>query len=88
MFRLAELHQLKLEATVLIEDPDKAMAKVVAIHGQMTAIEDRHGLSPKSLLGLRWLIDADEVEAADEPTAVEDEIAKQREKSRLAAAGG
>ncbi len=40
-----------------------------ALSGEMRQLEDRLGLNPKALMGLRWRIVADEVAAARRPKA-------------------
>lgn len=84
LWRLAELMQASVELRE-IEDPEKRVTKLCQVAAQMTALEDRHGLSPKALLGLRWLI-VDEVEPA--VVVPGDELAAQRAKARRAAVGG
>jgi len=77
---LAELREvLNRTRVALADDPDRLAQRVSQLRGQMQGLEDRHGLNPKSLLQLRWIVVDDEgAEVALPPTPGADDLEHRR----------
>lgn len=52
---------------VLMDDVHAGRTEMVRASGEIRQHEDRHGLSPKAMLQLRWKVEEDEEDAAGAP---------------------